>query len=59
MIVHICFTQVLDVPSETFSLVRLYPRQELTSDMDMRSLEDLNLVPTGVVIVKMDKVCMV
>ncbi len=48
--------QVLDATLEKFSLIRLYPRQELTSDMDLQSLKELNLVPTGVVIVKMDKV---
>lgn len=46
--------QVLDTPK--FSLIRLYPRQELTSDVDMQSMVDLKLAPTGVIIVKVDKV---
>ena len=48
--------QVLDSGSASFSLVRLYPRQELTSDMDLQSMMEMNLVPTGVVIVRIGKV---
>ena len=44
------FAQVLN--SSTFSLTRLYPRQELTTDMNMQSMVELKLVPTGVVIVR-------
>ena len=54
--VHLIYLQVLDSGSASFSLVRLYPRQELTSDMDLQSMIEMNLVPTGVVIVKMVKV---
>lgn len=50
------FMQVLDTDSANFSLVRLYPRQELTTDMDLQSMVDLKLAPSGVIIVKVNKV---
>lgn len=49
--------QVVDTASASLSLIRLYPRLELTADMDVQSMVDLKLTPTGVIIVKVDKVC--
>ena len=48
--------QVLDVGSADFSLTRLYPRLELTVDMELKTMVDLELAPTGVIIIKMKKV---
>ena len=48
--------QVLDVSSSKFSLIRLYPRKDLDSSVDSHSMSELNLVPTGVVIVRMNQV---
>lgn len=48
--------QVVDAASANLSLIRLYPRLELTSDMDVQSMVGLKLTPTGVVIVKVNKV---
>lgn len=48
--------QVTNTAQTKFSLIRMYPRQELGSDMDLQSMLELNLVPTGVIIVKMEKV---
>ena len=33
-----------------------YPRRELTGDMDQESLAQLGLVPTGVIVVRFNKV---
>lgn len=48
--------QVLDENSSRISLMSVYPRQELTSEMDSLSMTELGLMPTGVIIVRMEKV---
>lgn len=48
-------SELLDTDSTKLSLVRLYPREELTTGMDLQSMVDLKLAPSGVIIVKVDK----
>ena len=48
--------QELDVRVSDLVLTSVYPRKELSADMDSQTMVELQLVPSGVVMVKVKKV---
>ena len=42
--------------STSFSLINIYPRQELTDELNSMMLKELNLSPSGTIMVKFNEV---
>ena len=56
--VGVSLPQDLGVGEGKVLLSSVYPRRDLTNDVDCQTMQDLQLVPSGVVIVRMKGVSM-